>query len=74
MRETIGLNESIPEGIYVEKLSRQLKENMTRLEEYVEKKCAVAKGRLVDWNNKAWGDAFMYSVSVMSTVGEKWEK
>jgi len=69
LRETIGLNESIPEGIYVEKLSRQLKENMTRLEEYVEKKCAVAKGRLVDWNNKAWGDAFMYSVSVMSTVG-----
>ncbi|KAL5265214.1 hypothetical protein ACHWQZ_G006090 [Mnemiopsis leidyi] len=50
-------------------VEEQYHQNYTRIQKVTEQMCNIANLKLKSWNNKTWGDSFMYSVSVMSTVG-----
>ena len=69
LREKIGLKKTLPEFEYERILNKQFIHNFTLLKVYFQKNCSFAHYNLTAWNAKSGGDAFMYAVSIMSTVG-----
>ena len=54
---------------YSKILAKQLNENLTRIGRFNGASCSYAKYNLTAWNAKTGGDAFMYTISIMSTIG-----
>ena len=71
LRKSIGLTQSLSEEKYTEIFEKQMKRNITVSTNYTRTQCSYAKYNLTNWNAKEGGDAFMYAVSIMSTVGEE---
>ena len=70
IRKDIGLNDSLPVEQYSSILGGQMSKNFTASKLYFTANCSYAKYILTNWNAKRNGDAFMYAVSVISTVGK----
>ena len=70
IRKDIGLNESLPVEQYSAILEEQMNKNFTASKLHFAANCSYAKYILTSWNAKLNGDAFMYAVSVISTVGK----
>ena len=70
LRRQIGLTESLSVEDYSKILAKQLNENLTRIGRFNGARCSYAKYNLTAWNAKTGGDAFMYTISIMSTIGK----
>ena len=70
IRKDIGLDDSLPVEQYSSILGGQMSKNFTASKLYFTANCSYAKYILTSWNAKRNGDAFMYAVSVISTVGK----
>ena len=67
----MGLSRSQSEEVYDAKLQEQFEKNYTASLKYLNSICQASRYEVLNWTEKSFGDALMYAVSIMSTIGKK---
>ena len=71
LKKHIGLTDTLSEDDYSKIIDKQMDKNVTFFAKMYGASCSYAKWNLTAWNAKPNGDAFLYAVSIISTVGMK---